>query len=387
MKHIYLLIFVSICLASCANSSNKEEPSEMYDVSNAVDGTIDEVFSAVELLPLEFNGETYPNAVNELTVTDDYILVYDNKRKLHVFDSKGHALGCSASKSGRGPGEFFAMLNYAFSDSLNQIYIIDLYKLFIYTPEFEFIKSVDLPTKAATKTEAPFYLDAICPVSAKEFLVLPSPAAETKDKLMGLDVATGKLRMGADLSADKRAEATMQSQSFFPIGGGEIMFVPMFYCDYIYSIDFERLSAEKAIKVFDSNGISDDEMDTYRHDEMELSNHIIECTSDVVLRKIPSRTRINVLMKNGDNMRYFYNVMINRLDGTMIKTPLYDKDRQSRIFPILYQIDDDYAWGAVEKEILSENPALLMATPEEVDSMLASIEDESLIVLKYRFRS
>ena len=90
------------------------------------------------------------------------------------------------------------------------------------------------------------------------------------------------------------------------------------------------------------------------------------------------------LVKFGNGLRKFYTVVTDRHTGDMKAVNFFDGNE--RTFPMIDCIDSAYAYAVAEKEVLMESPRLLLDKSADVDSIDEAIEDESLVLLKYKFK-
>lgn len=83
-------------------------------------------------------------------------------------------------------------------------------------------------------------------------------------------------------------------------------------------------------------------------------------------------------------MKDMFTAIIDRQTKKVITIKLFSND--SYQFPFIEDIDEEYAYAIIEKEILETRPKLLMNHSANIDSVLKTIEDESLVLLKYKIR-
>ena len=147
MRHSYLVILLFIIILGCSRvDTSVGLPSEVYRIDDIVEqGDIRDVFSSVELIPLEFTGEHYPQNVRRLKMTDSLILVFDMNNRLTVFGGDGKYLSSSNEKFGQGPEEFSICLGYGWNPYSREIEILGFSKIMFYDKEFNYVRSCPTP--------------------------------------------------------------------------------------------------------------------------------------------------------------------------------------------------------------------------------------------------
>ncbi|MDE5554587.1 MAG: hypothetical protein K2J10_05330, partial [Muribaculaceae bacterium] len=82
-------------------------------------------------------------------------------------------------------------------------------------------------------------------------------------------------------------------------------------------------------------------------------------------------------------LRDFYVIFTDLESGDNRRVNLYDGDY--RQFPFADYSDDDGIYVIYDKESLMDSPKLLLHKAAKIDSIFADVEEESLILLKYKF--
>ena len=154
------LLAVMACAAvSCRNSEGADASvDEFYNLSYADEGTLSDVFSEVELVPLQYGGESYPTSIQVLTVTPDVTLIEDLDYILHVFDKDGNYLSCSLEKRGQGPEEHLFAMAFSWNDYNQSIEVLSPNRFTVYDKDFNFISSSKLADYGGSDSETPFFM-------------------------------------------------------------------------------------------------------------------------------------------------------------------------------------------------------------------------------------
>ena len=144
MKRTLLFIFLPFLLVCC--SDNKT--SEQYPVIDVV-GSVEnyqrvycsELFSSIELIPLETRAECLLDVV-PAKIRDGFIFMHGNNQ-LYVFDSFGKFLNKIGAR-GQGPGEYMYATKYFFNTDKDVIYIEDLSKILEYDFKGNYIQTIQV---------------------------------------------------------------------------------------------------------------------------------------------------------------------------------------------------------------------------------------------------
>ena len=172
MKQLLPLIIISLFLASCGRSKNTTASTlEQYDLTQAESGSLSDVFSDVELTPLQYGGGDYPKMVDRLILTDNLIIVSDLHKLIHIFDIDGNYLSSSSERMGEGPEEFPFATGYSWNNYTNSLEILSPYRLSFYDENMNFKGSMRLPTYGGEDNNRTFFLNSITDVSDSICLV------------------------------------------------------------------------------------------------------------------------------------------------------------------------------------------------------------------------
>lgn len=143
----YILIIVLFFLLGCQrnNQNSNEDVISVNLQEERVDVSLYEIFSAVELIPLETKDTSLIRNISKVKVYDDMYLVLDLKaQKVIVFDSNGKYL-FQINNRGEGPAQYINLADYdIYNDSIYLLSGIDS-KVHIYNLKGKFVKKISLP--------------------------------------------------------------------------------------------------------------------------------------------------------------------------------------------------------------------------------------------------
>ena len=145
------LIFVLCicCLAGC-HPKEKRESSIIYidkkDLKEVSSFNPSDLIDSCTCIPLETSKDILIGNVHELQVTDKYIFVSDySNNTLFVFDLQGKFLN-RIGKQGRGPQEYQYLRSFCLTPNRDTVILYDgnLHRLQFYTPDNQYIRTIDL---------------------------------------------------------------------------------------------------------------------------------------------------------------------------------------------------------------------------------------------------
>ncbi|MDE6369166.1 MAG: 6-bladed beta-propeller [Muribaculaceae bacterium] len=280
MIDIRKLFYVVAALGVFACQSSEKEQQDTVALTPYVVSSIEDVFSDVEIVPLLFEGETYPSVANQVQVSDGYIFVGDNKKQIHVFDKDGRYVSCSSWARGGGPGEYDMMMGFSWNSFSKSIQLLTPHKLMQYDVNFNPVGEIALPTKLG---EDNLIFDQIYGLSKYNNLLLPTGTSESPYCGYVFDAATGKVTDSFDYSADVLVPITMQEQCLFRIGGDKIYFVAPAITGKVFSLSDGQLKNEITFS-YDSDFISKADISKYEGNEDGLGRYLMECDKSIPVR-------------------------------------------------------------------------------------------------------
>lgn len=143
---VLIICFLSLFfLVRCSNNQPESEGKIAVDLDNRQEVSLFDIFSRVEIIPLETNELSLIKTLGKVIDRNDTLYVSDFERpKILAFNRDGRYL-FQIDAMGMGPGEYTGISDFDFcSDSLNILSGIDN-KLFIYGSRGNFIRSLRLP--------------------------------------------------------------------------------------------------------------------------------------------------------------------------------------------------------------------------------------------------
>lgn len=129
MRYLTFLFCINLIAISCNQTSNEDSSIRTlnFDPDEARPYKVTELFSKIEVVPLEFTEESMVAKPRVFSISKDriYVLISEQgKGVLMVFDRKGNYLW--KTSIGKGPGEFVSVASFSLSESGEEITIFDL---------------------------------------------------------------------------------------------------------------------------------------------------------------------------------------------------------------------------------------------------------------------
>lgn len=385
MKSIHIRIFMACLLFVCLLSSCKDKvyESDVLDLSSAENVSIDDVFVDVELTPLLFEKDTYPSVATQIRIAGDIILVCDKHNIIHVFDKTGHYVSCSEEKYGNGPNEYSVLLGFGWNPYSDLIEILTQDKLLSFDCHFNMISSVDIPTSIGRNR---LLFDQIFDLSQNSHIFVPTSASATPYRYIVFNSKENKVEYSFDFANDIISPVTMQNQSFYEAGDGRVYFFPPGLYDKFYEVDKQNGSVRSATSViYGKNAIRRADLSDLRDDLRRLSDFLEHSSKDYYLNTMTNGEVLFIIGKHGRSMRDFFTIVVDFKTAKNKVVNLYD-DKGYK-FPLIGDINDQYAYAVYSKDFILQNRRLVMSHADSLESLLANIDDEDFVLLRYRIKN
>lgn len=372
------LLFVCL-LWSCKEKANE---SDVLDLSTAEQVSIDDVFADVELTPLLFEKDTYPSVVTQIKIAGDLILVSDRHNIIHVFDKTGHYVSCSKEKYGNGPDEYSVLMGFGWNPYSNLIEILTPDKLLSFDCNFNMISSADIPTSIGKDR---LLLEQIFDLSQNRHIFVPTSASANPYCYIVFNSKENKVEYSFDFAKDIISPISMQNQSFYETGDGRVYFFPPALYDKFYEVDKQNGIVKSSTSVdYGDNAIDRDDLKDLKDDLRRLSDFLENSSKDYYLNTMTNGDVLFIVGKHGRSMRDFFTIVADFKTAKNKVVNLYD-DKGYR-FPMIGDIDEQYAYAVYSKDFILQNRRLAMSHADSLDSLLSNIDDEDYVLLRYRIK-
>lgn len=380
-QFLLFVIFITVLQGCNKSEVNYKKASEFYDLSKYQEASIEELFESVDLIPLEFKeSESYPGSVYQLNLQDSLIFVLDNRDIIHVFGNDGKFKSSSADKRGEGPGEFPYFMGFTYNPFTKRIAVLSPFKILEYDTCFNFIEDYPVPSRIKSPNQSELIFNHIETVSPNYYHLFTNSRDDISARFLKFNIETGKLEDEVEYGDKIFGLGSFQNKNFYTLSDSLTLFIPTALTDDIFSYDSQKDTLYTAISYsLGKDGITATDFNL-EGDKNREAEKVLTTDKEIVLRIIPNKDFIIFMTKRGDNLRSFANYFVNRKSGSIKKLPMFRNE--ARTSPMFYDIDSDFLYAIMEKESLLESPHLLLDSTGSLDS----IENESLIVLRYKLK-
>lgn len=376
-----LLMILSV---SCSSGAKEEHDApEFYDLSNPERVKVSDVLEVADMVPLLFERDTYPKRPTLVSFLDSNIIIEEREDLIHVFSGDGHYIGCSQNKKGQGPGEHSMLTGHIVNPFRHTIDVMTYTKMKSYDPEFVYCKRErDIPTVVGSADKL-LYDDGIA-LSDSRYLMHSSIVTDPY-KITLYDASRNEGVKCWSYAGDIIAYFHRSSKKFIRMPDGEILVSGEGYTPYIYGIDKEGKEMYKAIKFkYNDKTITDHvTLDDFRK-QPNIWNDYNTITELPLLQFVNSTKIVTVIGTGPDPYADQYIIISDRVNGNSYKIENMDGYRDT--VPYLKAIDEDYLYSVYSRQEILENPGYVLNKAGEVDSLLAGIDDEDFVLIKYRFK-
>lgn len=380
-------VAVMILGASC--SASKEErhgAPEFYDLSVYEKAKAADLLETAAVVPLLFERDTYPKYALIASFSDSVIVIEEGDERVHVFSTDGHYIGCSQYMQGKGPEEHTIFIGHVLNPYTNTVDIMSFMKMQSYDPDFTRCKRESLlPTRGGSGGSLLY--DEGLALSESRYL-LHSRTATVPYLVTLYDFERGKAIRTWSYEEDvKNYFSGGGRQRFFRISDNEILMDPNAHSPYIYGFDGEGRNMYKAIEMkYGDNTVSDHVMleDFYKNPKIGKDYYENSSIEIPWGRYVNSEKIVTMIEVGPDQRRDKYFLFTDRDNGHTYRVEAVENGEL--ILTPFYYIDEEYIYNILTKEHIIDNPHSLLNMADEAESLLAEIDDEDFVLIKYRFK-
>lgn len=337
-----------------------------------------DVFSDVEITPLQYGGDNYPQSVSTLQLGDSVIVISDNNNIAHIFNRDGNPISCSSKMMGEGPEEFPFSMCATFNPHNHTIEVVSPYKMYVYDLDMNFIRSIKLPTYVGKGTQESLFFTYIYDISKNIHAVRPT---DSDSKIHIYDSEKNQITAEFDYGDDIICSINSQSKQFFEITDELTYFVPGAMTYFVYSFSKRDYTIKKEIELsMGDKGITRQYIKDLNLDKASLAYHLLSSEKDMLISTMPMSDKLLTTLKHGNTLRDMYYVFIDRKTGNKIRVNIYENRRYKA--PMFNNVSEGYAYAVIAKEDLLERPAVLL---DKAAPNLRDFDDDTLLLLKYKF--
>lgn len=375
---IPLSVIFAFGLYLCGCTKIQTECEEVYRIEDTDKTPIAEIFSTIELIPLEFAGNDYPNSVQDLRICDGRLLIKDNHNTIYAFADDGRYYGCSNNVLGQGPEEYAISMGYGWNSITQSIEIITPNELLCYDDHFKTLRQKSkIPTTIGKNC---LLFNNIYDISSTQHLLIPTGISEQPFGVFLYDSANEKISKIFSYDKDVIAPQNMQGLCFVETVADGVLFCPPALSEYIYGFNPEDLSFYRKIRT----QLGRDYIgSTNIPKEVHTDSEIFTSGKYLLLKKLVSGNRVLFLFSSGLNAKNMHITIVDRVSESVPRTLSLFQGEYLKL-PIMYFMDNDYAYSVLDIETIREQPFLLSEL-RNIGTHPDSIESDSFVLLKYKF--
>lgn len=354
-----------------------------YNMGECAKAGAGDVFSGVEPVVLRWSEDNnYPNIVVGLSVTDSLIMVNDKSELLHLFDRNGGFMTCSKEKMGYGPGEYSVFMGCTHNPFKGNISLLTPDRLMEFDTRMNHLSSHALNT---TIGEGGTIYNGVIALKDGNYMLQPAIHGLKSNSVALYDPTEEAIVKEFSYMSDVVLNQNMQPTHFFRMPDGEILYCPGAYTGYIYGFDESGGKFNRRIRMdFGEGYVTKADVSDIAGDIDAESMYVYDPPRPLPVTHLVNSGRIITLVKHGPKLSDSYYIVTDRYTGHSKRVETHTAKGYQ--LPMLWNMDERYAYGIARRSFIAENPEMLMERADEADSLLADINDDDYILLKYIIR-
>lgn len=380
------IIGIASCIAlACSKSNIVSDAPEFYDLTSYEKGTIYDIFDSVEVVPLLFEQDTYPDMICDVECADGKVFIQDTKTYLHVFSANtGHYISCSRSKYGNGPGEYMAMTGFIINPFTKKMEVLTYTRMYSFDDSFECSRTIDIPGFIGNNGGMAY--DNGYALSDSKYIITASNIAMDPYTLVLYDASNEEVLASWNYYDDVICPVHMWTRCFYTMPDGEILYTPGVFTHYIYSIDDDRKGMHRKMEFhYDTDVMSDTTVKVIRGNQEIIDEYYKTTSVAFPMRQLVNSYMVMTMIKKG-RVNTMYTIVSDRKTGKNMRIDHFDFGEQKYKMPLIKHIDEDYCYFVEDKNFILDSPDILMDKAGQAEELLSGIDDEDFVLLKYRIK-
>ncbi len=379
-KYLVILVF-ALSFVSCKDNDDAHCP--VINLGEAQEITEQELFSKVEVIPLQNKGDIILSNISQMVVSDQYLLVKDSRNIIYVYTKDGALVSTSLRKIGNGTGEYSVVTAFGFNRHTKNIEVLTPQNLLCYNVHFDFIKKVQLPTKWSNTGNGMLFFGQIYDLSKERHVLVPTSISKDCDKMFIFNSANSKVEKELDFSDGFIAGVNMQEQCFFDNSSKDLGIVPPFVTGYLYALDKTNLELFKAYKVVNGKkGLLASDLVNMENDEEKLQRFLMSTEKEIPISALETQKHISFIVKKGSDLKKWFMLFYDKSSGMVGRINCYSNNKAG--FPIVKNADNTCLYAVVEQNDLAEIISHL--SKSKIKIAYGKVCKSDYYVLKYTFK-
>jgi hypothetical protein len=389
MKNMYCFrnIFIAISLLSvfCKCTADKAEVEEYQSVKidmNKVISNVNyhELFSKIEIVPLQTSDTSLIGRVQKFIITDDYYVVQDQQMIIFVYDKMGNFISNSSKQRGPGPEEYQIFIGMAYNEYTQCIDVITPYYLMSYNTSFQFERKTKLPTYAATDKHLSFFFEELFAIEKDKYIiVLPTTVSEDPRRVVLYDLKKGEIIKDVSYENDVIHGLNQQDQAMNNFDNQNLSFSPFALTYFLYTINLESFSLKKKYKLdFGNKSVTIKDLKGFQTERESLDYLAFESKAPLPLRNFFSQKYIVSIIRCSNE----YYTFIKQIESNRDYLIKNEHSAEQTNIPIFDELKNDILYSILTPDELKNLDTTLCSDEDKM--LLDNIkEDDNPVVVKY----
>ena len=317
-------VFTS-CNNNQSNISTKSLPTMTFDVNSGTEEPVNNIFKSLEVIRMDTIADALvSNAWRIVECQDYFIFQADYRGDIYVFEKNGKYISNSKKVVGQSKSEIFAILGCTYNPHNKYIEVLTPNAMKFYDVNFNFIKSVSLPTKDPKNEDNPAdYFDFVYDLSEHEHILLAGGYRGNSKCLYFFDSNSEKVTKKIPFDKEVIVPYSNQNNCFNKYQGKQIAFLP-YLTDYIYMLDSNNNQLIPWLKLdFKEKSLTRDVLSSFptdsKEDRAKRSKFIRESNYHIPMQFAMCESKLYVTVRNSSDRSAWYHLEINTDTKTVKK--------------------------------------------------------------------
>lgn len=378
---IVALLLSVFCQCSTDKTSVEECPSVKIDMNKVINNeNYHEIFSKIEIVPLETTDTSLIAGKRRFIMTDDYFIVQDNQPVISVYDKAGNFISNSSKRHGQGPEDYGILMGMAYNEITQRIDILTPYKLMSYNFNFRCEEKADLPTHVGTAQHTSFFFSELFAIEKDKYILLPTPVSKDPYGIILYDSKKGEIIREISYEEDVISGLTQQELNIDYLDEHNLSFSPFALTYFLYTINLENFSIKKKYKLdFGNKAVTANDLKGFKTKKEGVDYLVFESKYPLPLRNFFNQKYIVSIIRYSSNEYHTFIKQIETNRDYLIKNKHLNGKTN---IPIFNGLKNNILYSIVTPEELKKFDTTLLS---DKDKMLIEniAEDDNPVAIKY----
>jgi len=330
------ILFFLVMLISCTNKK-KADAIQVFniDMNSVTELKGSNLFSKIELIPLQTTETSLISKVRRIVITDEFVIISDNKNVITVFDKKGQYISNSKSRYGQGPEDYGIMMGFTFNEFSKSIEILTPKHLMCYDIEFNFRTKTELPVeqKVSEKKKGQ-YFSSIFALDKEKFILLPTTVSNEPHRVLFYN--SNKQEISEISYADQVVSGlTQQVDNIHHFNDSVFSFSPLAFTYCFYTIDKNALELKKKFRFdFGKLQIQTTDLKQFKSEKEKADYLAFSSISPLPLRTFFNENFVVSHIRR-EKQYYTYFIFKKTNSELLVKNNIFDGDSRLPLFETL----------------------------------------------------